>query len=65
MAGHGKVSARFLFHRRRKTANLINNEIHVLAETIFIRQTFYDSAILARTVISKHNFCDSSGEGRK
>ena len=33
-AGHGKVCPGFLFHRRRKTTNLIDNEIHVTAETI-------------------------------
>ena len=36
MAGHGKVSGTFLFHRRRKTENGIDNEIHVTTETIFI-----------------------------
>ena len=45
----------FLFHRRRKTKNLIDNEIYVTAETLFASfKTFCDSAILARTVISKH-----------
>ena len=32
-AGHGKVSPDFLFLCQRKTANLIDNEIHVTAET--------------------------------
>ena len=59
MAGHGKVSARFLFHRRCQMANLIDNEIHVTAETIFISKY---SVTLARTVISKHNFRDSGKE---
>ena len=36
MAGYGKLSATFLFHRRRKTTNLIDNEIHLTAATIFI-----------------------------
>ena len=49
MASHGKVCPGFLFHRRRKTTNLMDNEIHVTAET------FCDSVILARTVISKHS----------
>ena len=50
MAGHGKVwPTGFLFHRRRrKTTNLIDNEIHVTTETIFISKHF---AIL--------RFCDS------
>ena len=40
VAGQGNVSAKFLFHRRRKTANLNDNEIHVTAETIFISKHF-------------------------
>ena len=40
-------------------ANLIDNEIHVTAETIFISKY---SVILARTVISKHNFRGSGKE---
>ena len=60
MAGQGKVWTRFLFHRRRKTANLIDNEkIHVTVETSFISK---HSVILAKTVISKHNFCDCGKE---
>ena len=58
----------FLFHRRRKTTNLIENEIHVKAETIFISK---HSAILASAVISKYSailarnilrFCHSAKE---
>ena len=52
VAGHGTVCLGFLFHRRRKTTNLIDNEIHVTAETIFISK---HSIILARTVIFKHS----------
>ena len=33
MAGHGKASPDFLFLCRCKTANLIDNEIHVTTET--------------------------------
>ena len=36
MGGHGKVSPGFLFLCRRKTANLIDNEMHVTAETICV-----------------------------
>ena len=36
VVGHGKVSPRFLFLCRRKTTNLIDNEIHVTAETISV-----------------------------
>ena len=42
----------FFYHRRRKTTNLIHNEIHV---TGFYFKTFCDSVILARTVIPKHS----------
>ena len=51
MAGQVKFCLGFLFHPRRKTTYLIeNDEIHVTPETIFIY-----SAILARTAISKHS----------
>ena len=50
VAGQVKVCLGFRFHRRRKMTNLIENEIHVTPETIFIY-----SAILARTEISKHS----------
>ena len=43
VAGYGKLSDTFLFHRRRKTTNLIDNEIHLTAATIFISK---HSAIL-------------------
>ena len=36
MTGHGKVCPHFPFHRRRKSANLIDKEMHVTAGTIFI-----------------------------
>ena len=45
VAGHSKICPGFLFHCPRKTANLIDNEIHVTAETIFISK---HSARLAR-----------------
>ena len=56
VAGHGKLRfgrpGFFSIVRRRKTTNLIFNEIHVTTETIFISK---HSAILTRTVISKHS----------
>jgi len=36
VAGHGKVCQGFLFHCRRKTTNLIDNEMYITAGTIFI-----------------------------
>ena len=45
MAGQGEVCPGLLFHRRRKTTNLIDNEIHLTAQTFFISK---HSAILAR-----------------
>ena len=36
VAGHAKVCLEFLLHRRRKTTNLIDNDIHVTAEAILI-----------------------------
>ena len=45
VVGQGKVCPGFLFHRRCKTTNLIDNEIRLTAETIFISK---HSAILAR-----------------
>ena len=53
MAGHGNVSGTFLLHRRRKTENEIDNEIHVTAETIFISKHSYSSAILAKGAINR------------
>jgi len=40
VAGHGKVLPDFHFLSQCKTANLIDNEIHVTAETILIGQTW-------------------------
>ena len=45
VAGQGEVCPGLLFHRRRKTTNLIDNEIHLAAQTFFISK---HSAILAR-----------------
>ena len=59
LAGHGKVCPGLLFHPRRKKTDLIDNEIHVTAENIFISK---HCAILARTVISTEAFCDSGKE---
>ena len=56
MAGHGEVSAHFLFHRPRKTANLIDNEIHVTAKNYFYFQTFCDSG----KDCNFQAFCDSA-----
>ena len=53
VAGHGNVSSTFLLHRRRKTENEIDNEIHLTAETIFISKHSYGSAILARGAINR------------
>ena len=48
VAGYGKLSTTFHFHRRLKTANLIDNEIHLTAAIIFISKHF-----------SFLRFCDS------
>ena len=52
MTGYSKVSVDFIFHCRRKTANLIGTD-----RNFFIsKHSARGSAILAKTVIFKHNF---------
>ena len=69
-AGHDNVSAGF---RRPKTANLIDSYFYPASRVSFDlsrkiegdsarRVRSRDSAILTRTVISKHNSCDSGKE---
>ena len=54
MAGHGKFSVEFLFIVDAK------RQIWLTAETIIISK--HSAISLARTVISKNNFCDSGKE---
>ena len=58
VADHGKVCPPFFFRRRRETTNLIDNEIHVTAETIFIPNILLDSG----KDCNFQEFCDCGKE---
>ena len=59
VSGHGKFSAAFC---RRKTANLIDSWSYFYVQTFCDCASMGDSAILVRSVIFKHDSCDSGKE---
>jgi len=66
VAGHGKVGPGFLFHCRRKTTNLIDNEMYVTAGTIVtgLRKHMQDDVTLTvvKVMYNFERFCDSGKE---